>query len=213
MTLKSRLLRIYDGMRPKGYWDRRYRRGGTSGAGSVGESRNWKWVLIERYAGKVDEVVDVGCGDLSFWEGRDCEKYTGIEISEYIVEKNRAQRPSWNFVLASADKPLDLHAKVVICMDLLFHIPDDRTFSRTLLNLASYSNEWLFIHTWAVNPMKHGRSDFYQKFREFRPEELKGFHPLAAETNPFSPSSKMFVLRRNGSTLDSEANRRLRASE
>lgn len=76
------------------YWENRYRKGGTSGAGSTGEYRKWKWGIIESYVGNVDDVLDVGCGDLSFWEGRDCPKYLGLDISPTIIEKDRQLRPS-----------------------------------------------------------------------------------------------------------------------
>ena len=62
---------------PDNYWENRYESGGTSGKGSIGQLRAWKWQVIEDYAGPVDDVIDVGCGDLSFLEGKTSEKYTG----------------------------------------------------------------------------------------------------------------------------------------
>ena len=66
------------------YWDQRYIAGGTSGAGSIGDDRDFKWNVVDRHVLFLQSVVDVGCGELSFWEGRDCEDYTGIDISKNL---------------------------------------------------------------------------------------------------------------------------------
>jgi len=111
------------------YRENRYRKGGTSGAGSIWENRKWKWGIIERYVGNLDDVLDVGCGDLSFWEGRDCSKYLGLDIFPTIIEKDRQLRPSWQFKVHQAEVPLDVHARIVLCMDLLFHMNGRETLS------------------------------------------------------------------------------------
>jgi len=139
-------------MRAHEYWERWYRHGGTSGAGSIGKERQWKWEIMQEHAGKIDDVLDVGCGDLSFWEGRDCSKYLGIDISETIIKRNRNLRPTWNFKVHGAQVPLDVHARIVLCMDVLFHVMEDDAFRRILQNLCEYSKEWIFIHTWSRNP-------------------------------------------------------------
>jgi len=135
------------------YWEQRYSKGGTSGRGSVGKSREWKWRHIHAYAGVMDDVIDVGCGDLRFWEGRDCAKYVGIDISPTILEKNIHERPQWSFILMDAQTPIKgIGARIVLCLDLLHHIMDDSSYIRILENLCTYSKEWIFIFTWAENP-------------------------------------------------------------
>lgn len=58
-----------------------YRKGGNSGEGSGGKTRGWKWEQILSVIPNVESVVDIGCGDLRFWEGRKCESYVGVDIS------------------------------------------------------------------------------------------------------------------------------------
>jgi 2-polyprenyl-3-methyl-5-hydroxy-6-metoxy-1,4-benzoquinol methylase len=136
------------------YWENRYQRGGTSGEGSIGQGRAWKWKIIESYVPDLQCVIDVGCGDLSFWSGRKCEDYTGIDISETILEKNKSSRPDWTFIRSSSDKLVeDLKRENVFCFDILFHIMDENVFQNTLHNLCQYSSKYLFIHTWKNNPL------------------------------------------------------------
>jgi 2-polyprenyl-3-methyl-5-hydroxy-6-metoxy-1,4-benzoquinol methylase len=153
-------------MTERAYWDDRYRRGGTSGRGSVGALRDWKWKVIRKYT-DLNDAVDVGCGDLSFWADRKCANYVGIDISPYIIERNRGARPCWKFICAQADVTQDVKADVILCLDLLFHIMSDESYVRTLRNLASYSKRYVFIYTLRENP-----------FRSFKNRSLVQLHLL-----------------------------------
>src|SRR6266516_2520458 len=132
------------------YWESRHRESSIQTA-TLGLGREWRWKIINRYAGRIDDVIDVGCGDTKFWFGRDCEAYTGIDISESVVARNRLERPNWKFIVSDCSKPLPLRARIVLCMELLYHILDEKRFLDALDNLASYTSEWLFISTWGTN--------------------------------------------------------------
>jgi 2-polyprenyl-3-methyl-5-hydroxy-6-metoxy-1,4-benzoquinol methylase len=208
------------------YWEKRYSRGGTSGAGSVGKTREWKWKVIDGVVGPLDSVVDVSCGDLSFWENRDCEKYVGIDISETVISLDRVRRPSWTFVCAPAENKQDVKGKTVFCMDVLFHIMDDDKYDRILSNLVSYSTHWIVVSTWYENPLATNRlrvigalvgqgklgpavrfalsnstTDFaYQKYRVFenynQTFEQRGFKLVHTETQP--PSQGLYIFSNKG---------------
>ena len=140
------------------FWDQRYLEGGSSGLGSIGNVRDFKWSIIDIYIPRLNGVVDVGCGDLSFWEGRDCEDYTGIDISKTIIEKNKILRPDWNFICANAEKRINgLRKDAVFCFDVLFHIMNEETYIQVLNNLCYYSKEYIFIYTWVYNPFERHR--------------------------------------------------------
>jgi len=138
------------------YWDERYANDGTSGEGSIGGNRDWKWSVVERFVPFYTSVLDVGCGDLSFWEGRECEDYTGIDISKTIIENNIKRRPKWKFICENAGTRIEgLKKDVVFCFDILFHIMDSKTFIEILQNLCHYSNDYILIHTWLNNPFSN----------------------------------------------------------
>jgi len=135
------------------YWENRYRQGGVSGEGSVGEERAWKWKIIDSYIPNLEGVIDVGCGDLNFWLGRKCKDYVGIDISETILKKNKSSHPEWRFILASSDKFIKgLKRKCVFCFDLLFHVMNEDSFVKTLHNICRYSSRYIFVYTWKNNP-------------------------------------------------------------
>jgi hypothetical protein len=149
------------------FWDSRYSIGGTSGSGSIGTHREWKWNQISEYVDITKkEIIDVGCGDLSFWESRTCKSYTGIDFSETIIRQNQQSRPYWTFMIGNASDTLDLSGQVVFCFDMLFHVMDDSEYELILQNLAKWTTEWLIVYTWWQSPFGEKNTDYqYQIFR------------------------------------------------
>jgi hypothetical protein len=154
------------------YWDKRYANGGNSGCGSTGYLREWKWQTIELFVNPIIEVIDVGCGDLSFWDLTTLPKgYVGIDASEVIIQKNRINNPTLTFYHAESSTPLGIVAPVVFCFDMLFHIMDDDVYKRTIENLCRMSSEYIFIYTWVNNPLRkfwfiESDRDEYERFRD-----------------------------------------------
>jgi len=152
------------------------------------------------------KVIDVGCGDLTFWDAGSLrlvdplswhthgimlpEEYIGIDISDTVIMRNRRLYKGCKFI-ASSSHVLNqgLKAPVVFCIDLLFHIMDDMAFIDTLRNLCHYSEDLIFIHTWKYNPFKGSTSDgIYQKYRSleayFRIFMELGFTLVDEKLNP-----------------------------
>jgi len=135
------------------YWENRYASEGTSGDGSIGELRAWKWKVITEFLPTIDHVIDLGCGDLSFWDGRKCKNYIGIDVSKTIIERNRKKRPEWSFINSPAEEYINgLKKECVFCLDVLFHIMNLEAFIAILNNLCFYSTNYIFVHTWVNNP-------------------------------------------------------------
>jgi len=135
------------------YWEQRYSSGGTSGLGSISKAKVWKWSVIEQFVPVLNHVVDVGCGDLSFWEGKECIDYVGIDISKTVIGENMKKRPKWLFIHTNSEKRINgIKKEVVFCMDVLFHIMDTKKFLKIIHNLCHYSEKYIFIHTWKNNP-------------------------------------------------------------
>lgn len=165
-------------MTERRFWNKRYEQGGISGRGSIGKYRNWKWKQIQFICGLPNNsLIDVGCGDLSFWNHPIAKKilkgrgftYTGIDVSDNIIKRNRRAFPKLNFINAPAhiEQP-GLRASVVFALDLLFHIMDDGEYEMLIETLCQYTNQFLVIYTWKKNPflgLNRDGDDIYQKYR------------------------------------------------
>ena len=83
------------------YWENRYNQPrphiNAEKKTRFAKSLKWKWRIIEKYAKNLDSVVDVGCGRLGLWGGKECRQYVGIDISKKVIELNRLSRPDWKF--------------------------------------------------------------------------------------------------------------------
>lgn len=176
---------------PAGYWERRYRDGRTSGAGSEGDEGAYKADYITRFLAKhnVATVVDWGCGDgqvLELIKFPKITRYTGIDVSQTIIDRMRAKFPQHRFI-----GPSDTHAwedayRMAISMDVLFHLPDDRDYFGYLDHLFNSAIHHVVIYSTNTDEGKTARHVFRRKFTEdiaerFLDWELKVTEPPLRE--------------------------------
>lgn len=189
------------------YWDNRYKTGGTSGCGSIGELRDWKWGIIKKYHPELTSVIDIGCGDMRFWENQPLpEIYTGIDISETIIKRNQEKYPQGNFKVVSSTETMNLEADTVFCFDMLFHIMEKDEYIKTLENCCNYSKKYIFIYTWLINPLKkwiffEAEMDSYERYYDpillYGTIKSKGFSCIACEQNTIDLYGAMFIFTKN----------------
>jgi len=192
-------------------WNKRYLNGNLYNKGTLLDyTTRYMWDIINNFA-KDDirkECIDVGCGDLSFWRYklffyRPCEKYIGIDISDFIMKKNWKRfrkHKNRRFILASSDVFLsELSSKVVLCSDLLFHIMDDDTYIQTIVNLCRYSKKWIIITNWYKEPIPYNKT--FQKYRDFKKYqyifEEYGFVLIRSFKVPSNDTGKIYVYKKD----------------
>ena len=194
----------------KKFWNKKYSEGGISGRGSIGKYRAWKWVKIKRVIGSFQEVIDVGCGDLKFWEhpiankmvrGQEDFKYLGIDVSDFIINKNKVFAPNFDFICAPSHEEIPRRSTVVLCLDLLFHIMDDGNFESTLERLCEASNQWIVIYTWRKNPfpdsVTDGKSQYFRKLGNYKHIfESNDFHLHKFFPVPYDPYGCLYFMKR-----------------
>jgi hypothetical protein len=195
----------------KEFWNKKYESGGISGKGSIGFYRNWKWNQIKyQFGTKFSSVIDVGCGDLSFWNHPIAKeilkgqgfKYTGIDISDYIIKRNRKEHPELKFICDSAHyRQPGLRGSLVLALDLLFHIMDDGEYRMAIETLCQYANQFLVIYTWQKNPffntVTDGKSQYFRKLGEMKHIFINNDMQLVnAARVPYDQFGKMYFFRR-----------------
>lgn len=120
------------------YWNNRYSNGGLSGNGSYGEFLDRKIKFLSPL--EVTSVVEIGCGDFNFGKHLlfqyklPFSAYTGYDISNVIVDRNKQFYPEANFHVTEGfpDTPA---GDLLLCVDVLFHIYDDEDCAQLLDNL------------------------------------------------------------------------------
>jgi 2-polyprenyl-3-methyl-5-hydroxy-6-metoxy-1,4-benzoquinol methylase len=159
-------------------WNEHYKNGGKSGEPKEYEiARSWKKIIISTYCDiNVDSILDVGCGDLQFWNGDLPSYYTGIDISQVIIDKNKLLYPDKKFICSNASTTLDVSADAVICFDMLWHIIDDNDYIKILENIKKYSKNYVFLYTWNSNIFD--KNIFYRLYANFKQSGSVSFKPI-----------------------------------
>lgn len=155
---------------PARYWDRRYREGRTSGAGSEGDEGAYKADYISDliHNHDIESVVDWGCGDGQVLERMRLEgaEYLGVDVSLTIVNRMREKFPEYEFITPVPGMN-DLKWELGLSMDVLFHLPDDVDYFEYLDQLFGHSTRFVVIYS---TNYAGGRTARHVFRREFTPD-------------------------------------------
>lgn len=159
---------------PAGYWDRRYREGRSSGAGSEGNEGQYKADYVSDFIHnrQIKSVIDWGCGDgqvleLIRLEGAD---YLGVDVSDTIIFRMARKFPALTF---TADSGVGNRiADLALSMDVLFHLPDDGDYFQYLDQLFGSAEKYVMIYS---TNYAGGRTARHVYRREFTPDIAERF--------------------------------------
>lgn len=131
----------------RSFWDDRYRSEAWlgSGPGSRGVAAHYKADLLRQVLGSnpIRSVMDIGCGDLCWilahgqapaWLA-DVD-YTGIDISEVIVQRNARVYPRGRYLVHDLVHEVPgSRADLTLCFDVLLHQVERADFTAALGHL------------------------------------------------------------------------------
>jgi hypothetical protein len=158
---------------PAGYWNRRYREGRTSGAGSEGEEGAYKARYVSEFIrdNEIASVIDWGCGDGQVLALVDLHGalYHGVDCSRTIVDRMSRKFPEHSFSIDEGTQPT---AELALSMDVLFHLPSDHDYIEYLNSLFGRARRFVVIY--ATN-YAGGRTARHVFRREFTPDIAERF--------------------------------------
>lgn len=180
------------------YWDRRYRDGRSSGAGSEGAEGVYKADYVSKFCAEHDvtSVIDWGVGDGQVLELIQFPRnvaYRGLDVSPTIIKKMHEKFPvHYEFetvdnylktitelkkrMQANTPHKIEGHAlqyQLALSLDVLFHFPDDDDFARYLSNLFSSTRRYVIIYSTNYDG---GRTSRHVMRREFT-RDVAVLHP------------------------------------
>ena len=194
------------------YWDLRYRRGGHSGAGSQGRLVHFKAGFINAFmaANRVEEVIDLGCGDGNLLSMLSVGAYTGVDVSPTVLAHMAQRFPGHRFLPFNsiADAP---PADLALSVDVIFHLIEDDVFARYMDALFTHARRFVLIYASNVDlvwPTPHVR---HRRFSDHVARHCPGWHLAAHVPNRFAydPARQaetsfadFFVYVRDGAVAD-----------
>lgn len=133
------------------YWDRRYRRGGTSGPGSRGVLAAHKAEYVNAFIRDrgVGSVVDLGCGDGRQLALLDAPAYLGVDVSPHAVARCRARFAGvrGKRFAALADYQPDGSFDLALSLDVVFHLVEDDVFERYMAALFASAARYVVVYS------------------------------------------------------------------
>lgn len=157
----KRIRRVFSRIRHKNspfpgsakYWERRYRGGGNSGDGSYGGLAEFKAETINSFVAenKIENVVELGCGDGNQLGLMDVPQYTGYDISETAVNMcvemyaDDSTKSFFHYLPDQYDG--ESVAQLSLSLDIIFHLVEDRVFETYMRHLFKMSSEWVIVYS------------------------------------------------------------------
>jgi SAM-dependent methyltransferase len=142
------------------YWEERYRRGGSSGAGAHGRVARFKAQVINQFVAQneVTSVLEFGCGDGTQLARANYPRYVGTDVSHDAIElcKRRfSADPTKRFYHPSELQPADQTADLVMSLDVLCHLVDDDVYDRYMRTLVGAAQRFICVYSSNVDKPGH----------------------------------------------------------
>lgn len=158
-SLIGRVLPLLGFKSSQGYWETRYRMGGTSGEGSRGPNADYKAKVINQFIAEhgVDSLIEFGCGDGYQLGMFDAKSYVGVDVSPTIIEHCRklyASDKSKSFI--QLDDYRAQQADLSLSLDVIFHLVEDSVYHDYLDRLFSASTRFVIIYSTSVDMSSTG---------------------------------------------------------
>jgi len=172
------------------YWEKRYRNGGTSGAGSYEKFAGYKGEVINDFVSKhkVRSVIEFGCGDGNQLAYFKFEKYLGFDVSETAIricrEKYRTD-PDKEFRI------MDTHsgetAELALSLDVIYHLVEDEVYDGYMKTLFTASEKYVIVYSSDYEEENQLTADHVKlrKFTDWVREHARNFTLLKHLSNPY----------------------------
>ncbi|MCE9553298.1 MAG: class I SAM-dependent methyltransferase [Planctomycetes bacterium] len=138
------------------YWERRYRVGGSSGAGSYGRLAEFKAEFLNAFVAeqRVECVIEFGCGDGHQLSLAEYPHYIGLDVSKQAISLCRetfGSDDTKSFFLFDPESFVDnqglLRADLALSLDVIYHLVEDRVFHAYMTCLFQQAKQYVIVYS------------------------------------------------------------------
>ena len=135
----------------EGYWKRRYRSGGTSGAGSYNALAEFKAQVLNDFVRdeRIETIIEYGCGDGNQLAlAKYTSSYLGFDVSPDAISRCRtkfAKDETKAFKLM--DGYVSETAQLTLSLDVIYHLVEDDVFASYMERLFVSSTKFVIIYS------------------------------------------------------------------
>ena len=176
-------------------WENRYTQNGTSGAGSYGVLCEYKAEFINKFItdNNCTTVIEFGSGDGNQMSYFNVPLYTGVDISEYIINKCKqkySHLENKNFVTYDEYYKMSSNFDLALSLDVIYHLVDDFIYEKYMNDLFNSTNKFVIIYsTNCKNEKYNGSHVYHRKFTEYIDINFKNAKLIYHEPNKHSSLS------------------------
>ncbi|MEO0436468.1 MAG: methyltransferase domain-containing protein [Pseudomonadota bacterium] len=150
------------------YWERRYARGGNSGAGSYDRFADFKAEVLNTFVieRKIASVIEFGCGDGHQLSLANYPRYLGFDVSATAIERCKskfAQDKTKTFELL--EQYQQQRASLVLSLDVIYHLVEDEVYVAHMRALFEASDGYVIVY--ASNREDEGKEASHVRHRQF----------------------------------------------
>lgn len=169
------------------YWEKRYQRGGNSGAGSYNRLAQFKAAFLNRFVDEhqIRTVIEFGCGDGAQLSLARYQEYLGIDVSPTAITLCRerfAGDPDKRFELAGINPGIH---DLALSLDVIYHLVEDVVFETYMHSLFAAAGLYVIVYSsnsLENNPEPHVK---HRKFTDWVEEHCPQWQLTQCKRNPY----------------------------
>ena len=175
------------------YWQHRYERGETSGAGSYGRFAEYKAGVLNRFvaAKGISKVAEFGCGDGNQLEKFTFAQYLGTDVAPAAIEKCRMRyrhdRTKSFLVHTGADALAAIRQfgpELTLSLDVIYHLVEDPVFEEHVSSLFNLSSRYVIVYSTNVNRRYDSPHQVDRRFTDYIEQRIRGWELIDVLVNP-----------------------------
>jgi len=176
----------------KNYWEERYSSGGNSGDGSYGRLSDFKAAFINEFLceNSIKTAIELGCGDGHQLSMINYASYTGMDVSETIIDHCKQKFASDQSKAFMIYKPSSFHPATVtpsdlaLSLDVIYHIVEEEVYLKYLEDLFGLSSRHVIIYSTNFDD-KETEHVLHRKFTSHVEEFFPEWRLMNHESNPY----------------------------
>ncbi|MCL2029143.1 MAG: class I SAM-dependent methyltransferase [Deltaproteobacteria bacterium] len=173
------------------YWEKRYKEGGNSGAGSYGRLAAFKAEVINKFIveREIGKVMEFGCGDGNQLSLLKIKKYIGYDVSPTTIAnlkrkfKDEARKKSF-YLVSNYDGG---RAELILSLDVIFHLVEDAVFEEYMTRLFKAGEKYVIIYSSDQEPQEVMAPHFrHRQFSKWVTQNCPTWKLIEEIKNPYS---------------------------
>jgi hypothetical protein len=152
------------------YWEKRYRSGGDSGAGSYNILAEYKAEIINEFVSKnnIQNIIEFGCGDGNQLKYFHFPHYIGVDVSATVVQKCRntyQSDSSKKFIVLSEYQ--NEGAEMSMSLDVIYHLVEDSIYLDYMQKLFAAAGQYVIVYSSNEDDHENNHDAEHVRHRKF----------------------------------------------